>query len=165
MRPMRLHKREITDPEILREIIEECDVVRIGASDSDGIFVVPVNYGYDLSFQNGKADLKLYIHGAGEGRKAEAFASNPLVAVEMDRMVSVISGDYPCSYSCAYQSIMGNGSIRRLDGKQEKIYALTRIMEHMAPEAEIQFSPEMLARTAVFQINVDSFTGKERKQK
>ena len=165
MRPMRLHKREITDPEILREIIEECDLVRIGASDSDGIFVVPVNYGYDLSFQNGKADLKLYIHGAGEGRKAEAFASNPLVAVEMDRMVSVISGDYTCSYSCAYQSIMGNGSIRRLDGKQEKIYALTRIMEHMAPEAEIQFSPEMLARTAVFQINVDSFTGKERKQK
>ena len=165
MRPMRLLKREITDPEILREIIEECDVVRIGASESDGIFVVPVNYGYDLSFQNGKADLKLYIHGAGEGRKAEAFASNPLVAVEMDRMVSVISGDYTCSYSCAYQSIMGNGSIRRLDGKQEKIYALTRIMEHMAPEAEIQFSPEMLARTAVFQINVDSFTGKERKQK
>ena len=120
MRPMRLHKREITDPEILREIIEECDVVRIGASDSDGIFVVPVNYGYDLSFQNGKADLKLYIHGAGEGRKAEAFASNPLVAVEMDRMVSVISGDYTCSYSCAYQSIMGNGSIRRLDGKQRE---------------------------------------------
>lgn len=165
MRPMRLHKREITDPEILREIIEECDVVRIGASDSDGIFIVPVNYGYDLSFQNGKADLKLYIHGAGEGRKAEAFASNPLVAVEMDRMAGVISGDYTCSYSCAYQSIMGNGTIRKLDGEQEKIYALTRIMEHMAPEAEIQFSPEMLARTAVFQIDVDSFTGKERKQK
>ena len=87
MRPMRLHKREISDPEILRDIIEECSVVRIGASDSDGIFVVPVNYGYDLSFSGGKADLKLYIHGAGEGRKAEAFAANPRVAVEMDRMI------------------------------------------------------------------------------
>ena len=165
MRPMRLHKREITDPEILREIIEECDVVRIGASDSDGIFVVPVNYGYDLSFQNGKADLKLYIHGAGEGRKAEAFASNPLVAVEMDRMVSVISGDYTCSYSYSYRSIMGNGKVRRAADEQEKVYGLTKIMEHMAPGAEIEFSPAMLERTEVFCIEMGKFTAKERKAK
>ena len=30
MREMRLKKREITDPEILREILESCEVVRIG---------------------------------------------------------------------------------------------------------------------------------------
>lgn len=31
MRGMRLHKRELRDPEIIREILEECDVVRFGA--------------------------------------------------------------------------------------------------------------------------------------
>ena len=31
MREMRLKKREITDPEILREILESCEAVRIGA--------------------------------------------------------------------------------------------------------------------------------------
>ena len=30
MREMRLAKREITDPEVLKEIVEECDTVRLG---------------------------------------------------------------------------------------------------------------------------------------
>ncbi len=37
MREMRLKKREITDPEILREILESCEVVRIGAMDEEGM--------------------------------------------------------------------------------------------------------------------------------
>ena len=40
-----------------------------------------------------------------------------------------------------------------------------KIMEHMAPGAEIDFRPEMLERTAVFCIDVKEFTAKERKNK
>ena len=43
MREMRLKKREITDPEILREILESCEVVRIGAMDEEGMFIVPMD--------------------------------------------------------------------------------------------------------------------------
>ena len=42
MRGMRLHKRELRDPEIIREILEECDVVRFGAQDEEGMFIIPV---------------------------------------------------------------------------------------------------------------------------
>ena len=55
--------------------------------------------------------------------------------------------------------------IRELTGEQEKIHALTRIMEHMAPGARIEFRPEMLERTGVYRIDVKNFTGKERKMK
>ena len=48
MREMRLHKREIRDPEIIREILEECGVVRLGTRDEEGMFIVPVNYGYEF---------------------------------------------------------------------------------------------------------------------
>ena len=48
---------------------------------------------------------------------------------------------------------------------EEKEKGLQRIMEHMAPGAKIEFRPEMLTRTAVWQINVYEFTGKERKAK
>ena len=48
MREMRLNKREIKDPDMLRDIIESCDIVRLGLSDRDGMFIVPVNYGYDI---------------------------------------------------------------------------------------------------------------------
>lgn len=165
MRQMRLYKREIKDEEVLRDILQECDVVRLGGCDEEGMFIVPVNYGYEFETDGEKRKLRLYIHGAKEGRKAEAFAKDPSVAVEMDCRHEVITGDYTCSYSYAYRSIMGNGMIHLLTEKEEQIHALTKIMEHMAPEAEIDFRPEMLERTAVFCIDVEDFTGKERKKK
>ena len=165
MREMRLNKREIKDPDMLRDLIESCDIVRLGLRDRDGMFIVPVNYGYDIETDGTGLKLTLYIHGAREGRKAEAFAADPSVALEMDCMDGIITGDYTCSYSCAYRSIMGNGTIRELTGEQEKIHALTRIMEHMAPGARIEFRPEMLERTGVYRIDVKNFPGKERKMK
>ena len=41
MRGMRLYKREITDPDIFQEILEECEVVRLGFVDEEGMFIVP----------------------------------------------------------------------------------------------------------------------------
>ncbi len=164
MRAMRLHKRELHAPEIIKEILEECDVVRIGTQDEEGMFIIPVNYGYDFSVSGETMELALFIHGAGEGRKADAFAASPFVAVEMDCRHGLITGDYTCSYSYSYRSIMGSGTVRRLEDEQEKIYGLTKIMEHMAPGTRIDFRPEMLARTEVFCIEVEHFTGKERKR-
>lgn len=165
MRKMRLKKREIQEPETIKEILEECDVVRLGAADEEGMFIVPVNFGYDFDSGEDGMKLALYIHGAGEGRKAEAFASGPEIAVEMDCRHGIITGDYTCSYSYSYRSIMGNGRIQCLESEEEKRYGLTKIMEHMAPEAEIEFSAEMLARTEVFRIDVHRFSGKERKNR
>lgn len=163
MRKMRLNKREIKDPEVLRDIIEACDVVRLGLADKDGLFIVPVNYGYDLETCENALRLTLYIHGAREGRKARAFASHPSIAIELDHMDGIITGDYTCSYSCAYRSIMGTGTVRELTEDRKKVYALTRIMEHMTPGAKVEFRPDMLERTGVYRIDVEYFTGKERK--
>lgn len=161
---MRLYKREIRDPKLLEEILKECQVVRIGFADEEGMMIVPVNFGYDFSVSQGIPGLKLYIHGAGEGRKARAFARDSRVAVEMDCRHGLITGDYTCSYSYSYRSIMGNGQIRPLENAQDKIYGLTRILEHIAPETKISFQPSMLERTAVYCIDVHTFTGKERRQ-
>ena len=97
MREMRLHKREIRDPETVREILDECDVVRLGTRDGEGMFIVPVNYGYELSEKADGQRLTLFIHGAGEGRKADAFDACRDVAVELDCRHGIITGDYTCS--------------------------------------------------------------------
>ena len=148
MREMRLKKREITDPEILREILESCEVVRIGAMDEEGMFIVPMNYGYDVREEDGTLHVCLYLHGAKEGRKAAAFA-----------------GDYTCAYSYAYRSIMGNGTITEVTDPEVKKKGLEKIMAHIAPEAKIAFLPEMVERVAVWRIDIDTFTGKERRRK
>ena len=176
MRQMRLKKREIRDAEKLRQILADCDVVHIGAMDGDGMFVVPVNYGYEFCSESEREDavattaglpgsLRLYIHSAGEGRKAEAFAGEPEVAFEMDCGHEIIRGDYTCSYSYAYRSIMGTGKIRKVTDPAEKEHGLRLLMNHMEPGAKIDFSPEVLERTAVFCIEVKEFTGKQREAK
>ena len=159
MREMRLHRRKVEDPKIIREILDECSVMRIGIRDEEGMFIVPVNYGYELEEEDGYLRLTLYFHGA------EALAADPETAIEMDCRHEVITGDYSCSYSYAYRSIMGNGKAVLLTGAEEKQYALARLMEHMAPGTVIEFGPEALARTNVYRINVAHFTAKERKRK
>ena len=111
-------------------------MVRIGTMDAEGMFIVPVNFGYE--FCQKERSLKLYIHSAKEGRKAEAFAENPNVAIEMDCGHEVIRGDYTCSYSYAYQSIMGTGKIRKLESESEKRYGFEKIMEHLATGGRIK---------------------------
>lgn len=165
MREMRLNKREITDPAILKEILEECEVVRIGLTDAEGMFIIPLNYGYEFRETEQGQKLIFYFHGSGEGRKADAIREHSNAAFEMDCRHSVIKGEYTCSYSFSYRSIMGNGTICELKADEEKKSGLEKIMEHMAPEAKIEFLPEMLARTAVWKLEADTFTGKERKQK
>lgn len=166
MRGMRLKKREIKDMEAIRELIDNCKVIRIGCQDEEGIFIVPVNYGYEFTVQeNGNPKWKLYFHSAKQGRKADAFAKQETVALELDKEGGVIRGDYTCSYSYAYQSIMGTGKITKLISCEEKRYGFEKIMEHLAPEAEVNFDGKMLEATDLYCIEVLSFRGKERKAK
>lgn len=163
MRGMRLSKREIRDPQQLEEILQECRVMRIGAADKEGIFVVPVNFGYEIGTgTKGKSVPHLYFHSAKEGRKAEAFRENPRVAVEMDCGHQLIEGDYSCSYSYAYRSIMGNGTVRLLSKMEEKLHGLRLLMEHLAAPQALEFKEKMLENVNVYCIEMESYTGKMR---
>lgn len=77
---MRRAEKEVKDLEQLEEILRDCNTVRIGTQDAEGMFIVPVNYGYDLT----EGQLTLYLHSAREGRKAAAFRRGGAVAFEMD---------------------------------------------------------------------------------
>ncbi len=55
---MRRAEKEVKDLEQLEEILRDCNTVRIGTQDAEGMFIVPVNYGYDLT----EGQLTLYLH-------------------------------------------------------------------------------------------------------
>ena len=74
MRSMRLKNREIKRSGDTEELIDDCVVVRIGAMDKEGMFIVPVNYGYEWEdIKDSAPSLKLYFHSASQGRKAGRF--------------------------------------------------------------------------------------------
>ncbi|MDO5134646.1 MAG: pyridoxamine 5'-phosphate oxidase family protein [Eubacteriales bacterium] len=160
---MRLAKREVKDEEELRGILEDCLVMRLGLSDEEGMFVVPVNFGWEMEDREGeKPLLRLYFHGAKEGRKARAMRARPEAAFEMDCGHGLIKGDYSCAYSFSYRSIMGTGRLRFLEGEEEKKRGLTFLMEHMDVKAEVRFSSQALERTEVFCLESQDYTGKKR---
>lgn len=161
MRNMRIAKRQVNSKEALREILDACHVVRIGALDADGMFIVPTNFGYEWSDAGQEPRLVLYVHSAREGRKAEAFAHGGRVAVEMDLDLGIKPADAACGYSCRYRSLMGSGTVAALEDPAAKEHALSLIMAHLAPDAPRTFPPALIDRTAVFRIDLDELTGKE----
>lgn len=170
MREMRRAKREVTDTEELRGIVEACRTVRLGLVDDEGVFIVPMNFGYDWKVgRDGRPRLTLWLHSAGAGRRTEALltsgadaAPGAPIAIEMDAEDGVTTGDYSCAYSFAYRSIMGTGRARRVGTPKEKLLGLSRIMDHLAPGAPVSFSPESVERVTVWRVDVEAFRGKQR---
>lgn len=165
-RPMRQAGRQLRSAGQLHDVVEACQTVRIACADEEGLFIVPMSFGYDWAdpeeIDADEPRLALWVHSAGAGRKADAFDREPRVAIEMDVQDGVIAGTYACAYSYAYHSIMGTGTIHRIQGTDAKRYGLTRIMQHLAPEASAGFTDQALARTNIYCIDIDHFTGKQR---
>ncbi len=164
-RPMRLAGREVKSPAQLRAIVDACPTVRVALADDEGPFIVPMSFGYDWADPQEGSDeprLALWVHSATAGRKSEAFAREPRVAIEMDAQDGVITGTFACAYSYAYRSIMGIGTVHKIQSADMKRYGLSRIMEHLAPAAEPGFTDQALARCDIYCIDVESFTGKQR---
>lgn len=162
-RAMRRANREVTDPADLAGIIGRAHVLHVGFSDAEGLAVVPMNYG--VEWAEGQGLPTFWLHSAGEGRKADAWASSPEVALELYVEGGVITGDYSCAYSYAYESVMAWGRIRPITDAAEKLRGLTRVMAHMAPDAPVSFSDEAVARVAVWRIDVERISGKRREAK
>ena len=138
---MRRAEKEVKDLEQLEEILRDCNTVRIGTQDAEGMFIVPVNYGYDLT----EGQLTLYLHSAREGRKAAAFRRGGAATA--------------CGHSFTYRSIMGSGTIRELTEPQEKYEALNAIMRHMTGR-NWEMPEPAVARVSVFAIRAERWTGK-----
>lgn len=155
---MRRQDRLVADPDELRQILDECHVCRIATMDEEGLYIVPMNFGY--IYENGQ--LALFIHSARDGRKVRAFRKNPQIAFEMDTGHELVEGRIACQYSYRYKSIIGNGSIHELVDNIEKTKALNAMMGHLTGKT-FEFNDRMLNAVAVFRIDVTSFSGKRRK--
>lgn len=155
---MRRKDREITDLAQIREILENAKILHLGLSDEEGLYVVPLHYGFLLE----DGTLTLYMHGAGAGRKYRAAAAGCPAFVEIDTGATLISGgDEPCSYGAAYCSVMGPGRLSLVTDPAEKMGALAILMKTQT-DRDFAITPKMAASVAVFKVVLDSFTAKSK---
>lgn len=155
---MRRADREVTDINDIRQILDEGEVLHIALNNGVYPYILPVNYGYELS--GGR--LTLFFHGASEGAKHAVIAADNHVSVEIDCGHALVppTGGVSCTTGYSYASLIGQGTIRKA-GDSEKVKYLDVLLLHygVTPSG---YAPAHLANTLVYVIDVESYTAKRR---
>ena len=156
---MRRKDKEIIDTDEKLAIISKCKVCRLGLSENDRPYIVPLNYGF--SYDGGK--LSLYFHSATEGKKIDIIKKNKNVCFEIDCDTKLVEGKNPCDYGYEFKSIIGFGEIIILDKKDEKINGLNYLMKQQTGrDIKYDYNENELEKIFVFKILIDEFTGKQK---
>ncbi|MDR2506818.1 MAG: pyridoxamine 5'-phosphate oxidase family protein [Candidatus Accumulibacter sp.] len=156
---MRRKDKEIVNIRDRIKIINRCKVCRLGLSENNQPYVVPLNYGY--SFEEGV--LTLFFHGARNGKKVEVMKNNNRACFEIDCDNELIEGEIPCKSSYVFKSVIGFGEIVIFKNEEEKNDALKKIMKHQTGrEMEDDFTGEELKNVMVYKMEVKEFTGKQK---
>ena len=155
---MRRTDREVTDPAAIDAIIRACPCCRLGLRDGEGVYLVPLNFG----FANVDGQRTFYFHSAPEGHKIDLLRQAKTVAFELDCGCAVTPGTTACSHSANYRSVMGQGRVRFLETRMDKRAALTEIMRQNTGKDDWTFPDEAVDRVAVFAIDVQTITAKQR---
>ena len=149
---MRLKEREIKDQTAIEAIIRSSLVCRLGLSDENRPYIVPLCFGYQ--------DRALYFHGAREGKKIDMIRKNPYVCFEFDLNSGVEEAEEACKWGIGYQSVIGSGQATLVDHPEEKKEALKIIMGQYS-DREFSFSDHFIEKTGIIKVNIEEMTGKE----
>ena len=157
---MRQKNREITELNEIVEVIRSCDVCRLALNDDGYPYIVPLNFGLDVT----DGTIKLYFHSALEGYKLDLIKKDNRASFEMDCKHQLQYFEEKGYCTMAYESVVGRGKIRILD-EEEKMDALKKIMGQYHKDKEAYFNPAAISRTLVYVLTVEKITGKRKKPK
>lgn len=156
MRGMRRQDRRITDPAVIRMVLDKCRTLHLGLVEDGRAYIVPLNYGW--TEENGR--YILYAHSAAEGRKIDLIRGGADVGFEMETGVEYFDADTACGWGNRYESIIGEGRATLLSTPEEKRQALTAIMAHYSARRDYTFEDAMVNLVQVIKIDVTALSCK-----
>ncbi len=156
---MRRSDREIKNFEDILQVMRKCDVCRLGLNDDGYPYILPLNFGMEVSDNK----ITLYFHGAMDGKKYGLIQKDNRASFEMDCSHRLVTDADRGSCTMEYESVIGRGHIEFID-EEEKYNALCILMEHYHQE-EFPFNKSVMQRTTVFKLTVENVTGKVRMKK
>jgi nitroimidazol reductase NimA-like FMN-containing flavoprotein (pyridoxamine 5'-phosphate oxidase superfamily) len=154
---MRRSEKEIADRDEIDAVIEGSEVCRLAFAVADQPYLVPASFGYD-----GQA---IYFHTAATGKKIDCIEANNRVCFELERGVQLIPGsEKACTWSFAFESVIGYGRVSELVTADQKRHGLDRIMRHYSGRSW-DYDQAALDSTRVWKITIESMTGKRSQPK
>lgn len=149
---MRRKDKEITEQNVLDEIMKEALICRLGVSYKNMAYIVPMSFGY--------SEKVLYFHSAHEGQKLMFLRENPKACFEVEIDTEVVPSDDSCNWTMKYMSIIGFGEVEFIKDLEEKRKAMNIIMQQYTDKKFI-VNDDMLSAVTIFKLVVSTMTGKK----
>lgn len=150
---MRRNDKEISDKDVIYQIMQKERVCRIGLSDGTIPYVLPVNYGF--------TENKLYFHSSRNGKKIDILKKNNNICFEIDTDIAIIKSGLACKWGMQYKSVIGFGTASFIEEAEEKKRVLEIIMRHYEPNGRFSFSERALEEVILIEVTINEITGKQ----
>ena len=123
--------------------------------------VIPRLYAFD------EDRAALYLHGAPVGETHGSVGEGAPVTLTVFEMGRLLPSDEALEFSVEYASVVIQGRVEVVEDEVEAGHGLRMLMEKYAPhlKAGRDYRPmtvEEVARTAVYRVDIESWSGKEK---
>lgn len=151
---MRRTEKEVTDRAEIDNIVRSSRVCRLGMSDGELPYVVPLCFGYD--------GVAVYFHSATQGQKLEILRRHPHVCLEFDVAGDIVQGEPACAWGQMYRSAIAFGEATFVESPEERRKGLRLLTAQYAdPDRPFSFADAGLSRVVVIKVEIDQITGKQ----
>jgi len=150
------------DEDWIQAFLTRGEVGTMATSVGDQPFLVTRNYAYDPERH------AIYLHGAVKGRTFENVQANPRVCFSVNEMGRLLPDKKAQEFGVEYAGVVVFGTATIVEDAEEATHGLQLLMDKYFPQYELgkDYAPVEAATlkvTAVYRIDIESWSGKERK--
>jgi len=154
--------RAVTDEGWIKEFLRRAAYGVLATAVEGQPFINSNLFVYDEAAQ------AIYLHTAPVGRTHTNIQANPRVCFSVSQMGRLLPAAEALEFSVEYAGVVVFGGITLLTDDAEKEYGLQLLLDkyfpHLQPGRDYRpITPEELKRTAVYRLNIEQWSGKQKK--
>jgi len=145
----------------IREFLLSGGMGTMATASNDQPFLVTRNFAYDSERH------AIYMHGAKKGRTFDTVKTNKRVCFSVSQMGRLLPADEALEVGIEYAGVVLFGQVKIVEDAAEARRGLQMLMDKYFPHLKSgkdykPITPEGLKITAVFRIDIESWSGKEK---
>ncbi|HEY3311859.1 MAG TPA: pyridoxamine 5'-phosphate oxidase family protein [Anaerolineales bacterium] len=146
--------------EWIKEFLRHSELGHLAHSRADQPFITPTNFWYD------EAGKRICFHSNIAGRMRDNLEHNPNACFETSEYGRFLPANTALEFGIQYRSVMVFGSVQIVETELEKAEILYQLLKkyfpRVTPGKEFRpITPQELARTTVYTLQIESWSGKE----
>ena len=159
---MRRHDREVTDKDWIIALLKHAGYGVLATCKDGQPFTVARNFAYDPE------EHTIYFHGARKGRTFENAEAGSLANLNVSEMGEWILADRAMNFGVTFKGVVVFGRLSIVDDNEEAKRGLQLLMDkhfpELRPDVDYEATTDIdLKITAVIRMDIDSWSGKEKK--